>query len=208
MEHIEYSQFKKGQVKCPYEPRVCNIGFFGDGKYSHKEYPIHYDHWKAMINRCCNDSRYANCEVCKEWLNFQNFCLWFEENYYEILGETMCLDKDILVKGNKIYSPDTCCFVPNNINVLFASRKNDRGSYPIGIKSKKANGKFEVSCSITRNKNKKRQYLGVYDSIEEAFAIYKDFKENYIKQIADEYMCYLPLEVYNAMYNWEVDITD
>ena len=206
--HMEYSQFKKGQIKCPYEPRVCNIGFIGEGQYSNKEHHLCYEHWRAMINRCCNDSRYIDCEVCEEWLNFQNFAQWYELNYYEIPGEIMCLDKDILIKGNKIYSPETCCFVPNDINILFVTRKNNRGDCPIGIKSKKKNGKFEVACSIAKNKNKERQYLGIYDSIEEAFNVYKEFKENYIKQIADEYAYYLPLEVYTAMYNWEIEITD
>lgn len=78
-----------------------------------------------MLNRCCSgklhkrESTYINCKVCDEWLNFQNFSEWFKNNYYEVEGQRMELDKDILNKGNKIYSPNTCIFVPHNINNLF-----------------------------------------------------------------------------------------
>lgn len=60
------------------------------------------------------------------------------------------LDKDILVKGNKIYSPETCCFVPQEINNLFTKRKSCRGTLPIGVKYIKENKKF--SASFSRNK--------------------------------------------------------
>lgn len=207
--HMEYSQFKKGQIKCPYEPRVCNIGYIGEGMYSHKSHPNHYEHWRAMLNRCTgNKEAYKDCIINNEWLNFQNFAKWFDEYYYEVENETMCLDKDILIKNNKEYGPSTCCFVPNNINILFTKRKNHRGEYPIGIKSKKSNGKYEVACSISKNNNKERIYLGVYETIEEAFNVYKEYKENYIKQIADEYFSYIPEYIYNALYDYEVDWND
>lgn len=67
-----------------------------------------------MIKRCYNqkcllkDNTYRGCSVCDEWLNFQNFGEWYDENYYEVPNEVMDLDKDILHKGNKIYSPDNC----------------------------------------------------------------------------------------------------
>lgn len=79
-----------------------------------------------MLERCYSaryqerKPTYKGCSVCDEWLNYQNFAKWYDDNYYEIKGEIMCLDKDILVKGNKIYSPENCVFVPNYINVLFA----------------------------------------------------------------------------------------
>ena len=60
-----------------------------------------------------------DCSVYEGWHNFQNFAKWYEDNYYEIEEEQMHLDKDILVKGNKVYSPDTCVFVPETINGLF-----------------------------------------------------------------------------------------
>ena len=120
-EHSTYTHFKKGNVKCPYEPRYYGIGYLGEGKYKmsenskkKKEFKI----WYNMLMRCYDPkyqeerSTYKGCKVEDYLLNFQNMCEWLENNYYEIPGEVMCLDKDILCKGNKIYSRDTCIFVP------------------------------------------------------------------------------------------------
>ena len=81
--------------------------------------------------------------VCKEWMSYENFKNWFDNNYYEIDGEIMCLDKDILFKNNTIYSPKTCVFTPKRINNLFTKRQNDRGDYYIGVTYHKKTGKFE-----------------------------------------------------------------
>ena len=55
---------------------------------------------------------YENVYVCEEWHNFQNFAKWYYNNYYSINEERMEIDKDILYKNNKVYSPDTCIIVP------------------------------------------------------------------------------------------------
>ena len=208
-----YTDFKKGKISCPYEPRVYNKGYIGEGKYTiskNGKYTNAYKTWKNMLERCYDEKfqnknpAYKNCEVCEGWHNFQNFAKWYEENYYEINNQKMCLDKDILIKGNKIYSPNTCIFVPSNINNLFVKNNAKRGSLPIGVYYYKRNGKFKAQCS---NGNKYIN-LGTYDTPEEAFQCYKQFKENYIKQVADEYKPYIPKELYDAMYRWEVDIDD
>ena len=143
--------------------------------------------------------------MCEEWKNFQNFAKWVEDNYYECNGEKMCIDKDILVKGNKIYSPSTCIFVPKSINSLFISGKTTRGGLPIGVSISKSTGKFRASCGNSHNES---IYLGCYNTPQEAFNVYKNFKEMVVKQIADEYKPYIPKKLYDAMYNYEVEITD
>ena len=211
--HIEYSKFKKGQVKCPYEPRIYNIAYLGEGKYKAyknsiitKEYRI----WKNMLMRCYDNKylkkfpAYKDCTVCDEWLNFQNFAEWLNENYYVVNKETMCLDKDILVKGNKVYSPSTCVFVPESINLLFVNNKIKRGKYPIGVTYIKRNKKYQAKCCIEN----REKFLGYYDTPEEAFAIYKAFKEKYIKEIADQYKELIPEILYNVMYEYEVEWED
>ena len=116
----EYGNFKKGNIKCPYEPTVCGIGCLGENAIAFKDgkgTDDCYSHWRGMLMRCYDQKylqkypTYIDCTVCEDWLNFSNFQQWYNKNYYEIPGETMCLDKDILVKGNKVYSPDTCIFV-------------------------------------------------------------------------------------------------
>ena len=194
-----YSHFNKGHIKCPYEPRVYGVGYLGEGEYSFLKNKNIYDKWVQMLKRCYDDNylnknkSYLNVKVCEEWHNFQNFAKWYEENYYEIEGEKMQLDKDILVKGNKIYSPSTCIFVPQRINNLFEI-KNKSNSLPLGV-SKHGN-KFR-----TRIDNK----YSSFDTVEEAFEYYKTYKENLIKQVADEYKPYIPQKLYKIMYNYKIE---
>ena len=214
--NARYDYFSSGCIKCPYEPRVFCVGFIGEGKYNFKEYKHIYKVWGSMLERCYSKDyqlkrpTYINCLVCDEWHNFQNFAQWFENNYYEVNEEEMHLDKDILFKGNKIYSPETCVFVPNNINMLFTKSNKSRGNYPIGVTIDNKINKFRARCSIFDKEIRKykRISLGYYSSVIEAFNCYKDFKEQHIKNVADDYKDYIPLKLYNAMYNYNVDIDD
>ena len=209
-----YNDFKKGSIKNLFYPQVYGVGFIGEGKYRASIKGKHtkcYLMWKSMLERCYSEKlkqrnpTYKNCKVDKYFHNFQNFAEWFDKNYYEIEGETMCLDKDILVKGNKIYSPDTCVFVPNRINCLFIKSNKTRGKYPIGVYWHKQLKKFGSQCNININSQK---HLGLFDTEIEAFNAYKEFKENYIKQVANRYKDIIPEKLYNAMYNWKVGIDD
>lgn len=217
--NVQYDNFKKGKIKCPYEKSVYSVGYIGEGKYKVSEDTKHtkcYIVWVNMLKRCyCSEfhkkeSSYINCEVCEEWLCFQNFAEWYYENYYEIENERMCLDKDILHKNNKIYSPENCIFVPHNINILFTKRDKLRGDYPIGIHYHKATKKFVVKCSIYdfEENKKERKFLGYYDAPEKAFQVYKQFKEKYIKEVADYYKDQIPDKLYQALYNYQVEIND
>ncbi len=167
-----------------------------------------YDTWTSMLKRCYSKKvhngqpSYIGCSVCDEWLYFSNFLKWYDENYIE--GNY--LDKDILKKGNKIYSPETCCFVPNEINVLFTKRYAKRGKYPIGISYYKNINKFRASISV----NSKQMTIGYFDDPYDAFNAYKVSKEAQIKKIAEAYYKKgrIRLNVYNAMINYKVEITD
>lgn len=202
----KYREIKNGSVKNPNHKTVYGIGYIGQGRYkvttTGKNKP--YKKWHSLIQRCYDvkafdrHPTYESCSVDERWHNFQVFAEWFENNYIEGFE----LDKDILVKGNKIYSPETCCFVPQGVNALFTNRKNHRGDCPIGVS--KIKNKFAVFLS----KNGERYYLGVFDTPKEAFECYKFHKEKYIKEIADKWRGQITEECYRAMYNYEVEITD
>ena len=209
----QYTQFKKGNIISPYDKTIFNIGYLGEGKYKtsiDNEHTLQYLYWSRMMCRCYSSipkkshKTYKDCLVCEEWLNFQNFAEWFDKNYYEIDEGRMELDKDILVKGNKIYSPEACIFVPKRINTLFVKCDTNRGEYPIGVNWHKGQERFVSRCQTLE----KRISLGYYDTPEEAFEVYKTFKENYIKQVADEYKNQIPKELYDALYRYKVEITD
>ena len=202
----QYEAFKLGNLKNPYFKHYFNECYIGEdyGNINKKN----YTKWINMIKRCYDQDfkrkhpTYKDCFVCEEWKCYSNFNKWCNENYYEIGNEIMDLDKDILVKGNKMYSPETCVFVPQKINKLFIKSNKVRGKYPIGVC--KIKNKFSSDC----NKNGEHIHLGYFNTIEDAFITYKNEKEKYIKQVADEYRLKIPKKLYDAMYKWEVEITD
>lgn len=212
IENAQYRNFTAGKIKCPYEPRVRNVGYIGVGQYNVREngkITKAYSVWQDMMARCYDSNfqtkkarTYVDCEVCEEWHNYQAFAEWYEQNYYEIEGQKMNLDKDILVKGNKTYSPDTCILVPHNINLLFTKSDSTRGNYPIGVYYK--NNKYSAHCSVLN----RDVHIGYYDDPMDAFQAYKEFKENYIKTVADQYIDLIPQALYNAMYEYEVENED
>ena len=213
VEHRIYGHFKKGNIKNPMFPSVYGVGYFGIGKFkSIDENGKHtkcYDAWQRMLQRCYDPKfhekhpTYKGCRVCEEWHNFQVFAEWYYEHYYEFEGQTMNLDKDILNKGNKVYSADSCIFVPQFINKLFTKHDNKRGEYPIGVC--KHRNKFTAQLA---KGNGKLIHLGVFNTPEEAFLVYKKAKEEYIKQVAEEYKDKIPYRLYEVMMNYEVDIND
>lgn len=202
-----YVQIKNKQIKNPFYPSVYNVGFLGQGKFKSKVDNILTKEsvsWRKIMERSYSqihkekNPTYKDVTVCKEWHNFQNFAKWYFENYIEGYQ----LDKDILFKGNKIYSPDTCCFVPREINSLFVKANKNRGELPIGVH--KQSERYYVKIV----KYNKQIRLGGYTTPEEAFECYKFHKEAHIKIIADEWKDKIDTKVYKSMYEWKVEITD
>ena len=188
------------------EPVMCGLGYRGSEYVDCKSES--YLKWHDMLNRCYNakfherQPQYKGCTVCEEWLNYSNFKIWYEQN--KIANMSLDLDKDILFKGNKVYSPETCCFVPHAINTLFLSKKADRGDYPIGVSYEKDKKKFRAAMSFMGEQIK----LGTFDTAEAAFARYKEYKEDFIQDMAEQYRDEIPDRVYDAMINWKIEIDD
>lgn len=163
-----------------------------------------YTYWHSMLQRCyskrCLDKHptYIGCRVCDQWLTFSNFKRWFDENH----SKGYHLDKDIIVKGNKVYSPETCCFVPKRINTLIISHHSRRGEYPVGVTYAK-----RVYRSRSLGDSKKHLY---FSTPEEAFYAYKERKEQYVKELAEKYFKEgrITERVYHALLNYRVEITD
>jgi hypothetical protein len=210
----EWSQFKKGTLRSPYEKTIFGIGYLGEGKYKSKvkeEHSPQYKTWYQMFVRCYDKKyqekypTYIGCIVAEEWHNYQTFATWYDENIYHIEGERLELDKDILMKGNKIYSPETCVFVPRSINSLFTKRNSLRGTLPIGVHWCERDKSYVAQCMDGKG-NKKG--LGHHNAPLEAFNAYKSFKEQLIKQIAEENKNRIPNNLYEALMKYQVEITD
>ena len=215
--HAMYQHFKNGNIKCPYERSIYGVGYLGEGKYKMSEngkLTDVYIIWSSMLKRCYDPkyqekhTTYKGCRVEDYLLNFQHMGKWIEDNYYKAPGEQMCLDKDILCKGNKVYSRETCIFVPERINKLFTKRDHNRGKDPIGV-DQLPSGNYQAYCNNGYGKQIK---LGSYKTKEEAFEVYKQYKEKVIKEVIESYEGRIPEPYYSklrtAMYNYKVEIDD
>ena len=222
LEHQAYSNFVRGTPKDYYLPTFYGHGIKRHGRIFDEggKKTIAFGYWYDMLKRCYNPidvkryPSYSDCYVCDEWLDLPTFEDWVLRNYYQCGNEKMVLDKDILFKGNKLYSPDTAIFVPERINGLFTKTNRMRGTYPIGVYYKKKNGKFCAQVSKLSDEirgTKQQEYLGLFDTPEEAFAAYKFEKEKYIREVADYYnnrYHNFPFKLYRALCNYTVDIDD
>ena len=131
----KYGDFKRGKIKNPYFPSTFGVGYIGKGEHLSRvdgKKTTLYTSWSNMLRRCYDKDyqdkhpTYKGCYVDDSWHNFQNFAAWFTKNQVE----GFYLDKDILFEGNKVYSPETCCFVPQEIN----TSKIYKGAKEINIK--------------------------------------------------------------------------
>lgn len=187
-------------------PIICGVGYRGYTGVDCKSES--YIKWRDMMNRCYNKKfherqpQYIGCTVCEEWHNYSNFKMWYEKNKYGT--ESLDLDKDILFKGNTIYSPETCCIVPHFINTLFLCGKKSRGNLPLGVHLDKDKGKYRAELSCFGKVIK----LGTFNDSFTAFDRYKEYKEKFIKDIAERYRDKIPYKVYRAMMEWEIEIDD
>lgn len=206
------SNVVKGRIKDPYFPSVHNLGFLGEGIYKvseNRKVSSAYSVWEKMIARCVKEREgqyrtYLNiCFVNDVWHNFQNFAEFFYTNPYRKGGWN--LDKDILFKGNKEYGPNTCCFVPQEVNKVVLLQSKYRGQFPIGVGYSEKEKKFKWSC---KEPNGVGEIGGSADTAEEAFNFYAEAKRKRIKAVADKYSDQLDPKVYNALLNFKIEITD
>lgn len=144
-----------------------------------------YRAWSQMIGRCYDANlqdrmpTYIGCTVCAEWLTFSNFKKWMETQSWQAKQ----LDKDLLVKGNKCYSPETCVFIDKVINTFMTNCDASRGEWPIGASFHKPSGKFRAAC---RNPfTKKLEHLGYFTCQEQAHLAWKKRKHELACQLAD-----------------------
>jgi len=168
-----------------------------------------YDLWHDMLKRCFSEKfkqkypTYEGVTCSKDWLSMTKFI----EDVSQMRGyglKGLELDKDILQKGSKLYSKDTCCFVPHEVNNLLIKSDKARGEYPVGVCFHKRAGKFRASIRI----NGKQKDLGYFTTPEEAFQVYKLAKEAQIKVVAQQWQHLLDEKVFQALLDYEVNIND
>lgn len=195
---------------------VYGIGF-NDRKYPSRangKDTREYSLWAGVLERCteklCTNFPTYTGVTCSE--NFKSYSFFYDWCQGQVgfasvdeNGRSWQIDKDILIKGNKLYSEDTCVFVPHRINTLLTKCNASRGEFPIGMYFNKRNNKYKVRCGEGGGKTK---YLGLFLTKEDAFLAYKTFKEQVIKSVASEYKAVLDDRVYQALLSYNVSIHD
>ena len=209
---VELGSIKSGGVKDPYVPSVYGVGISGT-KYLIRVNGIltkEYELWKSMLQRCYSTTlkkqrpTYIGCEVSDNFKSYEYFYEWCN-NQIGFSNKKWHLDKDLLIKGNKVYNEDSCVFIPNDINLLLTKREALRGEHLIGVYWDKTNKAFKAQVSKSKGK---REHLGLFNTELEAFNAYKTAKEIYIKEQANKWKSQIDERAYNALMNYEVEITD
>jgi hypothetical protein len=191
------TEINKGGIDTPYRPTVYGKGYIGDGKYSPKTNKKAHKLWASMFQRCYGNlyRTYEQVDVFEEWYNFQVFAEWVENNYNEKLMKNWELDKDIICKNANIYSPDTCCFIPHIINVIFSIKANKKDGLPQGIY--KRGKKYAVKFSIRGKFVKELLFL----NIEDACFYYNKLKTQHLKSLIEEIKHIIDVKLYNILNN-------
>ena len=208
----QLGHIKNGGVKDPYSPSVHGVGVSGT------KYPIRvngiltkeYNLWCGMLERCYSGiykkkyPTYESCEVSDKFKSYEYFYEWCQ-NQTGFSSEGWQLDKDLLIKGNKVYSENTCVFIPQEINKVLIKCTASRGEHLIGVHWCKKGSAFKAQ--IRKNKGKS-EYLGSFNTEIEAFKAYKVAKEYFIKEQANKFKSQIDERAYLALINYEVNIDD
>lgn len=192
---------RNGEVKDRLKPSFYGVGVVGEAFV--KNDPM-YNTWKCMLSRCYGtiqtkeNNPYKGCKVSENFRYYPYFKEWCNKQI-GFGNKRWALDKDILVKGNRVYSEDTCCLVPAEINNLL-TRYTKESDTCKGVYYNKKRGKFSAHLL--------GKYIGLFTTELEAFQVYKEAKENYIKELANKWKDQIDIRVYEALMAWAISIDD
>ena len=209
---VQLVQVKSGNVKDPYLPSVYGVGIVGT-KYPISEGGVltkEYKPWQSMLRRCYSDAyqkqrpTYEGCEVGDNFKSYEYFYEWCHSQI-GFGNKDWHLDKDLLIKGNKVYSENTSVFIPREINQVLVKRTASRGEHLIGVCWHNTNKAFMAQVGKS---NGGSEYLGLFKTEIEAFNAYKQAKEAFVKEQAEKWKGKIDERAYEALMNYEVNIDD
>ena len=203
---------RSGHIRDSSLPTTCGFGYIdvegaSFGRHMTKEYRL----WNNMVNRCYNEvtrhiySTYEDCSVSEEWRYLSKFKEWCNKQI-GFDNDGWNLDKDLLSKECKIYSEHTCVFVPPEINGFLLNGNSYRGDLPVGVILDKGAKKPRYRARLS--KYGKYHCYGSYSNPTDAFYAYKLAKEDFAKELAEKWKAQIDPRAYNALMNYQVEITD
>ena len=209
---VEIGNIRNGEVKDPYSPSVHGVGIVGT-KYPSRADGVQteeYTLWRNMLQRCYSNtykkkySTYEGCEVSSKFKSYEYFYEWCHKQV-GFGNKGWHLDKDLLIKGNKVYSEYSCIFIPKDINLLLTKCTASRGEHLIGVSWCKRYMPFRAT--VSRNKGE-QEHLGLFNTELEAFNAYKKAKEAFVKEQANNWKSQIDERAYEALMSYEVNIDD
>lgn len=206
---IELKELLKGSVRDPYHPRIHGVAYTGEGVYNtcyyrkgKKYHTPAYEVWTSKLKNCYGNAKmshvYVGVTFCKEWLNFQNFAKWFYEQV-KIYGRGGYVDKDLLLLGNKEYSPTTCTYIPPAVNSLFTGTSGNIS----GVHFCNTKGKWVAQIQqgdIGTNGKKRQTFLGMFTDRDSAEKAYYNAKLNHVRCVALKYQQNIPEALFFKLY--------
>ena len=203
---LRSDHLREGKFKNNYKPVLFGVGYIGEGKYRPRDnafMKMVYDTWKNMIARGYSDETkakqptYVSVSVCEDWFNFQNFADWMINHEFSGLGYH--LDKDLISRGNKLYSKENCTLLPRELNAVLSVKNTLIKGIPTGVH--KVGNRYLAKFRLGKEGDK---VLGTFKTPEEASAVYVEAKEKYVKYVAEKWHGKIEERAYQALMNWTV----
>lgn len=191
----------------PVNRTVLGVGYNSGGKHKPHEKNKQskaYSAWRKIIERCyCEKFQktrpsYKGCSVADEWHDFQNFAEWYTNHKYYGLGYEV--DKDLLFRGNKVYSATNCSLVPQAINNLTLDSRAIRGDSPQGVYLYKRYGSYRAAF----RSEGKSVHIGYFKTQFEASEAYVKAKERHVKNTALKWANKIEWGVFVNLMHWTV----
>lgn len=199
------SALRKGHIKDTSSKTSFGVGYIGEGDFKSSiggKLTLEYVVWRNMLMRCYSEEvqliwkTYVGCTVCEEWHNFQNFARWYNEqdNHHR---EGFNIDKDLMCVGNKVYCPEYCCLIPEELNLALVT-KHRESVYP------RKSGSYVVFGTSQEGGVASTNYLGSFKDKEDALRLSRKTKTEYIRSLVPIYSSVLPDRVIDAIMNYSV----
>ena len=210
---VGMSDLKKGEVRDNEAFPVYSIGVMDIPNELRRgvPHPREYSIWNGIRQRCYNENARHLNPTYKDVTMSDNFLIYsyFKEWCNKQIGfdqDKWHLDKDILSKGSKVYSENTCCFVPAEINTFLTNWKSYRGDFPVVVILDKCAKTPRYRARLS--KFGKYHCYGSYSNPTDAFYAYKKAKEDFAKELANKWKDKIDPRAYDALMNWTIEITD
>lgn len=159
---------------------------------------IYKKYWNGIMTRtgAKYKAKFETYEDAKnEFKDFAEFEKWCDKHMLFYCDDQLFdLDKDLLCDSeSKVYSRETCCFLPHEINCQLRGRKR-KNDLMQGIHQLHSTGKYQAYVNGVK--------LGLYDTYDDAVIARVEAKQEHLTELADYYRPVLEKRVYDKLVHY------